>query len=131
MKRAQVAQAAKIELELELGLDYEAGRAMTRLLPDIESTVFRLVQEALTNVGKHSEAKHVEISIVEQDGSITATVSDDGIGFDPESTSRGFGLVGMRERAGLIGGGIELRSAPGEGTKVIATVPAHHLAPGA
>lgn len=123
MERAQVAHVAEVELELDL--DHDEGRASTRLEPDVENTVFRLVQEALTNVGKHAGARHVGVSVVEADGTITATVTDDGVGFDPKSRSQGFGLVGMRERLSLVGGGIEIRSAPGEGTSVFATVPAH------
>jgi signal transduction histidine kinase len=121
MKRAQVTHP--FEVELELNLDYESGRAQTRLDPEIASTLYRLVQEAMTNAGKHADAQHVEVSIVQSDGTVVASVSDDGKGFNPDNVGSGFGLVGMRERLSLVGGNLDLTSAPGAGTTVTARVP--------
>ena len=89
---------------------------------EIETALYRIVQEALTNVVKHAHAEHVEIEIAEDDR-LTVTVRDDGSGFDTGARNEGFGLVGMRERMALVGGEISIDSAPGEGTTVRATLP--------
>jgi len=85
--------------------------------------VYRLIQEALTNVLKHANASHVEVSATEGDGAIRIVISDDGDGFDPTSSTAGRGLRGMRERIELLGGEIEVTSAPSDGTKITACVP--------
>ena len=109
------------------GLDValEAQLDDGRLDPTLETTLYRIVQEALTNVLKHAEAQHVSISLVRKDGSISAVVEDDGRGFTPEAPPReALGLVGMRERVGLVGGRISIESAPGAGTTLAVEVPA-------
>jgi signal transduction histidine kinase len=90
---------------------------------ELESTVYRVVQEALTNVAKHSRAEHVRLRVVEKGGTIEVSVSDDGVGFDPGAGHRGFGLVGMRERVTMVGGSLELTSAPGGGATMHAVIP--------
>src|SRR5947207_2783308 len=86
---------------VEVAIEAQLGEA--RLEPAVETTLYRLVQEALTNVLKHAEARHVSISLVRKDGSVSAVVEDDGRGFSPETARRdGLGLVGMRERVGLV-----------------------------
>ncbi|HWC47399.1 MAG TPA: GAF domain-containing sensor histidine kinase [Solirubrobacterales bacterium] len=85
--------------------------------------VYRLIQEALTNVLKHANASRVEISATEGEGAIRIVVHDDGDGFDPTSSTAGRGLRGMRERIELLGGEIEVTSAPNDGTKITACVP--------
>jgi PAS domain S-box-containing protein len=95
-----------------------------RLPPDIETVLYRVVQEALTNVGKHAQATAVSIVMGRHDGTVTAVVEDNGVGFDAETAGRGrLGLVGMRERVTLAGGELDLESAPGAGATVIARVP--------
>ena len=96
-------------------------------MPELESAIYRIVQESLTNVIKHADAEHVEIAIVE-DGEVTITVHDDGSGFDPSQRGDGFGLLGMRERVSLVGGELRVESEPGGGTTVIAVLPAQRLA---
>ncbi len=91
--------------------------------PELEGTVYRLVQEALTNVAKHSRAENVVLSVVERDGAIHVSVADDGVGFDPSAQHAGFGLLGMRERVMMAGGSLELSSSPGAGAEVKAMVP--------
>jgi signal transduction histidine kinase len=91
--------------------------------PQLETTVYRLVQEALTNVVKHARAKTVRVSVSVSGGEVTIEVRDDGIGFDPEKWSTGFGLAGMRERAYLAGGTLELEPTE-PGTLVRARLPA-------
>lgn len=89
--------------------------------------IFRIIQEALNNVAKHSKAEWVDLSLVEKGDTIELTIADDGVGFDScpvlftPNTARGFGLIGMRERAELSGGTLSIESTPGKGTVVRAT----------
>jgi PAS domain S-box-containing protein len=85
--------------------------------------LLRILQEALANVRRHSAARNVEVGLRTDDQAILIEVSDDGRGFDPGSARVGVGLVGMRERVEGLGGEIEVRSRPGEGTRVIVMVP--------
>jgi signal transduction histidine kinase len=96
-----------------------------RLDADLETTLYRIVQEALTNVLKHADARRVTIALVHESGTITVVVADDGRGFDAhESRPDALGLVGMRERAVLVGGRLSIESAPGDGTTLTVEVPA-------
>ena len=79
-----------------------------RLDGDLETTVYRMVQEALTNVAKHARAEHVRVAIGVADGELRIEVQDDGAGFDPDAADEGFGLAGMRERAALAGGSLSV-----------------------
>jgi signal transduction histidine kinase len=94
-----------------------------RLPPETESTVYRLVQEALNNVVKHSQASQAEVIVDHDVESLKVAVQDDGKGFDPASSTGGFGLIGMRERIELAGGELDIESTPGHGTAVRARVP--------
>ena len=118
--------AAAIKVQVDLDLDCEQGRSGSRLRGEVEDTVYRLVQEALNNAVHHGEAQRVAVEVSEAAGSLRVRVSDDGTGFDPEVRTDGFGLIGMRERAELAGGTLELRSAPGAGTTIVAAIPAAH-----
>jgi signal transduction histidine kinase len=110
-----------LEISSKISLpDLATGEA--RLDSDLESAAYRLVQEALTNVVKHAHAKAVYVSVGELDGELQIEVQDDGQGFDPDATSRGFGLEGMRERVSLAGGTLAI--TPNEhGTLVRARLP--------
>jgi signal transduction histidine kinase len=99
------------------------GEAPDRLSPDLETGVYRIVQEALTNAAKHGEATHASVSLAEDDGRVHVTVRDDGRGFDPGAGTAGFGLAGMRERVELLGGELSLSSAQGQGTTLTAVLP--------
>jgi len=90
---------------------------------DEERLVYRLVQEALTNVVKHAGASRVEIGVRQEGGKVEIAIRDDGEGFEPEASTPGRGLIGMRERIELLGGRIAVTSAPGGGTEISATVP--------
>jgi signal transduction histidine kinase len=90
---------------------------------DEERIVYRLVQEALTNVIKHAHASHVDVTARSVGGEIQISVSDNGEGFDPLAATTGRGLRGMQERIELLGGRIEVSSRPGAGTEITATVP--------
>ena len=102
-----------LTLETNVALGLEAG---SRLDPEIESTVYRVTQEALTNVVKHARASRVKITLVREGPNVELTVADDGVGFDSKDADGGFGLFGMRERVALAGGRLEIEAAPGEGT---------------
>ena len=95
-----------------------------RLEEAVEIAVYRLVQEALTNVAKHAEARSARVLVTESEGRLEIEVSDDGRGFDPETVEGGFGLAGMRERIALAGGTLDLRSSSEGGTVVRAALPA-------
>ena len=113
------------QTDLDITLDYEGDAA--RHEPEVESTLYRLVQEALTNVAKHARASRVEVRVRDAGGQIALTVRDDGAGFDARQTTSGFGLIGMRERLALVGGTLEIRSDPGGGTVLRASIPVREL----
>jgi len=112
-----------IEVDLRMDLEYEPGLRPTRYPPELESAVYRIAQEALTNAVKHGHAEHAHLEIREDEAAIRIVVEDDGVGFDPSSRTAGFGLLGMRERAELFGGVLEVDAAPGRGTTIRAVVP--------
>ncbi len=93
-----------------------------RLPPEVESTIYRIVQEALTNVVKHANARRVRISVVASASTVSIEVGDDGVGFASDVARAGFGLAGMRERAFLAGGTVTIESAAA-GTVVRAELP--------
>ena len=105
------------EIDGELSLPGPATPEEARLDAELETAVYRLVQEALTNVAKHARAETVAVSVAESDGELLVEVQDDGAGFDPEVSSDGFGLAGMRERVGLAGGTLSIDSGE-QGTLV-------------
>lgn len=92
----------------------------------VETALYRIVQEALTNTAKYAQASHVGIVFEDREKEIVVTVVDDGVGFDVERAlhaEKGLGLFGMKERAQLLGGTVDIRSAPSEGTTVIVRIP--------
>ena len=113
----RVSHNAGVELSTDLRIDAE------RLDAELETVVYRLVQEALTNIVKHAGGDRVELQIQSGGGRLDVLVSDDGQGFDPSDELRGFGLAGMRERVELVGGELQIESKPGGGTRVMASVP--------
>lgn len=118
-------RSEQLAVEVAIDLDYETGRQATRLAPEVESAIYRVVQEALANVAKHAQATHATITVVEGDGEVTVEVRDDGRGLGSSDTSgSGLGLAGMRERVTLLGGRLDVESGPARGTIVRATLPA-------
>lgn len=115
--------SARGELAVETKIEIEPEATGAGLSGDEERIVYRLVQEALTNVVKHARASRVEVSAEELGGEVRILVRDDGEGFDTGTEPAGRGLTGMRERIELFGGEIEVSSRPGEGTSVTARVP--------
>lgn len=112
----RVRATSGLPIELTVDLSFEAGRVASRHVPELEEAIYRIVQEALTNAVKHADAQRVWIAVREADGSVAIVVGDDGRGFDPDVAATGFGLVGMRERAMLAEGTLEVRSAVDTGT---------------
>jgi signal transduction histidine kinase len=103
---------------------HTSGLLDERLAPDVETTLYRIAQEALNNAAKYSRAGRVEVILERRHDSVLLVVEDDGIGFeaDVDMKDRGFGLAGMRERAALVGGHVEIESAPGQGTTVLVRI---------
>ena len=90
----------------------------------VATALFRILQEALTNVARHAQASEVQVSLHRTENAWRLTISDDGVGaIANEAVGTGFGLVSMRERLQILGGRFELRSAPGAGTVVVAQIP--------
>jgi signal transduction histidine kinase len=112
-----------IEVDVSVELAYEQGRETTRPLAELETALYRIVQEALTNATKHGRAKRAVVEIREDADAVHLSVRDDGDGFDPASDTDGFGLMGMRERVELLGGELRIESSPGSGVLVVASVP--------
>jgi signal transduction histidine kinase len=105
-------------------VDLEAQLGEERLPGEVETALYRIVQEALTNIVKHAEASRVSILLTRKDGSALAVVEDDGLGFDPGAArDEGLGLVGMRERMALVGGRLRIESSTGAGATLVAEVP--------
>jgi signal transduction histidine kinase len=124
----RVATVNGLPVQLTMDLSHGAQRAGTRLTSEVEAVLYRIVQEALTNVVKHADAAHAWVEIAEDEAGVRVRIRDDGAGFDPRAASEGFGLLGMRERVALVDGTLEIDSSPGEGTTVTATLPGRHRA---
>ncbi|MEX0850975.1 MAG: GAF domain-containing protein [Gaiellaceae bacterium] len=106
-----------------LQVDLEAQLGEERLPSEVETALYRVVQEALTNVVKHAGAARVSILLSRKDGSVVAVVEDDGSGFDPGAIREdALGLAGMRERIALVGGRLQIESSVGAGTTLVAEV---------
>jgi signal transduction histidine kinase len=104
------------------------GLGGPRLPPEVETNLYRILQEALQNVHKHAGAAHVSVVLERRDGLAVLVVEDDGCGYDPgeevaADSNKGMGVVNMRERAALVGGELEIESAPGAGATIFVRVP--------
>jgi len=122
--------AGTLAEQSELVVDLEARLGEQRLPAEAETALYRIVQEALTNVVKHASARRVSITLVRKQGFAVVVVEDDGLGFDPRTTRTGsLGFVGMRERVELVGGRLTVESAPGAGTTIAVEVPVTRTPP--
>jgi signal transduction histidine kinase len=117
----RIASSEGLTVETNVALALEDSE---RLAPDVESTVYRVIQEALTNVAKHAAASRLEVELLMEGDAVVVTVRDDGRGFDTGAPPTGFGLVGMRERVTLVNGEVIVESGEGMGTVVRAVIPA-------
>jgi signal transduction histidine kinase len=114
-----------LEIDHSIELAYEQGREATRHTAELETAVYRITQEALTNASKHGQAKRAVVEARETPTTVELTVRDDGKGFDPATSgTAGFGLLGIRERVELLHGAVQVESSPGTGTTVTASFPA-------
>jgi PAS domain S-box-containing protein len=110
---------------------HQIGLDGKHLLPEIEINLYRIGQEALNNTCKYAKASNASVLLERRDGTVRLIIEDDGIGFEPDKCEklteddRGMGLLGMKERAELVGGSIEIESSIGNGTTIYARVPAH------
>ena len=113
---------------------HTAGMEKDRLTDEIETVLYRVLQEALTNVAKHAEAGSVSVLLERRSDQVSLIVEDRGIGFDGAQAfgtqRKGVGLVGMRERVTLVGGALEIEAKPGGGVTIVARVPAPHVSGG-
>ena len=117
---ADIAQRSGLRVELAVGL-----RANERLAPETETVLYRVVQEAFTNIVRHAQASTVSVAVTGLGERVRTQIDDDGVGFDASSRPGPghLGVVGMEERAYLVGGTVTVTSAPGEGTIVQIEVP--------
>ena len=136
-RRAQAIDGLDVKIEIDLPSEpgaspgAEAEEGNRRLDAELESTIYRVVQEALTNVSRHAEATQAVVNISERGGVVHASVTDDGKGLPDagrlgprgDGLEGGFGMSGMRERAELVGGELDLSPAPGKGTVMHLAVP--------
>jgi len=104
----------RVELEASVG---------DRLPSDVETALYRIVQEALTNIVKHAQASSVSLVVTRSERAITAVIEDDGSGFAANGGGEGLGLLGMAERLALLGGTLKTESSPGAGATIVAEVP--------
>jgi signal transduction histidine kinase len=116
-------RAARDGLRVVLDVDLAGEDGDRRLARQTESTIYRIVQEALTNASKHADATRVDVRLAFAYDTVEVVIADDGQGFDLATVGGGFGLVGMRERIALVRGTFEIDSRPGAGTTVRATLP--------
>lgn len=123
-------QVQEFASRTEVQADFVVNGRHRRVKPEIETILFRIAQEALTNVAKHAAAETVSVRLAYTDNSVQLTVQDDGRGFDPDKVfntgpkqRRAWGLLGIQERVALVGGTLEIESQPGAGTTIRVDIP--------
>ena len=108
----------------DVRVDFHSALGEMRLPTEVETTLYRVVQESLTNIVKHANAHNVSVSVARRQSTVAAVIEDDGAGFDPRAMrEEGVGLLGMRERLSFVDGRLEIESRPGAGTTIVAEVP--------
>ncbi|MEO7539898.1 MAG: PAS domain-containing sensor histidine kinase, partial [Pyrinomonadaceae bacterium] len=114
----------------EIAADFRSTRLLhERLDRDLETHLYRITQEALNNISKHAFANHVSVLLESREKEVLLIIEDNGVGFEvgnagrPRESGKGLGLLGMRERASLVGGAVEIESAPGKGATIYVRVP--------
>jgi signal transduction histidine kinase len=117
-----------LEIDVSIELAYEQGLKPTRMIDELETALYRITQEALTNATKHGQATRVVVEIHEEPTTVHLAVRDNGNGFDPDAQSGGFGLLGIRERTELLDGELQIDSAPGKGTTLKVRLPVRRRA---
>ena len=117
--------------EKGIGVEADLSELGRRPPPSVVLSLYRITQEGLQNVRKHSQAKTVRVSLTERDERLRLVIADDGVGFDPDriANKQGLGLVSMKERVRLLQGTLRIRSSPSAGTVVEVSVPHRHDTP--
>jgi signal transduction histidine kinase/ligand-binding sensor domain-containing protein len=121
----------------DVRIDFEADPAVADLPKELDTTVFRVIQEAVSNALRHAHASTIRVALCEESDALSVVVEDDGVGFDPETVGqrvrRGehLGMLGMTERVRSVGGTIEFDSRPGAGSRIRIRIPRPGAAPGA
>jgi NarL family two-component system sensor histidine kinase LiaS len=118
LKEYAIEWAHRTGIEIEVDVQEQSSLSL-----EIEQTLYRIAQEALANVGRHSGAHHVDLRLRCEGAVVTMTLTDDGCGFEPGKAHGGMGLISMRERAEALDGGLFIESEPGRGTRIAVTVP--------
>jgi len=118
LKEYAIDWAHRSGIEIEVNVQEEGQLSL-----ESEQTLYRIAQEALANVARHSTANHVDLLLSYGDGVVTMEIADDGCGFDPRGEHAGMGLVSMRERAEALNGDVVIESEPGRGTHISVTLP--------
>jgi signal transduction histidine kinase len=117
------AERQGIDVDVSIDIAGEQGRERKRYPTEVETAMYRIVQEALTNAAKHGSAKRAVVEVHEDETDVWVNVRDDGSGFDPSEHTDGFGLLGMYERVQLLDGSLQVKSSLGKGTTVEASFP--------
>ncbi|MFI4990198.1 MAG: GAF domain-containing protein [Solirubrobacterales bacterium] len=120
-----------LEVDVGIELDHEQGSEPQRMSSELESALYRITQEALTNAAKHGKASRAVVEIREQSGEVRLLIRDNGSGFDPLAESEGFGLLGMNERVALLDGELRVESSPDGGTAIRVQLPVQRRDAGA
>jgi signal transduction histidine kinase len=118
-------RAERYGIDVDVNIELSATDA--RHIPEIETAMYRIVQEALTNATKHGNAKRAVVEVHEDDTHVQVSIRDDGSGFDVSEHTDGFGLLGMHERVQLLEGTLEIESSPGRGTTIEVNFPIRRL----
>jgi signal transduction histidine kinase len=114
---------------MDADVEFKTKSFESQITEDLETTLYRFVQEGLTNTARHANAAKITVTLADDSGIIRAIVEDNGVGFDPEgafliqSSPSGTGLLGIRERVAALGGRVDIETAVGQGTKLIAVIP--------
>ncbi|MBI5611074.1 MAG: ATP-binding protein, partial [Deltaproteobacteria bacterium] len=114
---------ARDQLTIALAVEPANVAQLPGLGAAVELACFRIAQEALTNAARHSRAKQVHVALRAGPAQLLCEIRDDGCGFDPAAVADGHGLTGMRDRAALLGGEVEVAAAPGRGCRVTVRLP--------
>ncbi len=108
-----------------LVIQFSGPEKFERLPLETELILYRVAQEGLTNAIRHGKAQNIDVRLEKDSNSIRLAISDNGKGFDAIAMDRGLGLVGIRERVGLLNGSFNLKTAPGAGTQLLIEIPLH------
>ena len=121
MRSRLAKHANEIGIECDFWIDADSYLGASA---EIDHALFRIAQEAITNAAKHSRCAFLKVVVKTEDDQATVEISDDGEGMPIEtSNSAGFGLIGMEERAAFFGGKLDVKSEPGNGVRILATIP--------